>query len=98
MRNYEKEVSIKLLEIMTSESVEKIVLMDLFFQNYPSQLSNQDKAKVKKYLIELIQYLETQGVIESNYQYIHQGKFIQTKQLTTQLISEGFVIYEIIII
>jgi predicted transcriptional regulator YheO len=55
----------KLLEIITSETVEKIVLMDPFFKSYPAKLNNQNKTKVKRYFIELVQYLEKQGVIQS---------------------------------
>jgi predicted transcriptional regulator YheO len=55
----------KLLEIITSETVEKIVLMDPFFNSYPAKLNNQNKTKVKRYFIELVQYLEKQGVIQS---------------------------------
>lgn len=94
MGKHEKQVAVKLIQIITSESIQKIVFMEKFFESYPARLNHQNKSKIKRYLIELVNYLQEQRVIESKYQYIYQGNFIHTKQLTTRLISEGFVIYE----
>jgi hypothetical protein len=74
--------------------VEKIFLIEEFFQNYSSTLTNQQKTNIKGYFIELIQILEKNGMIESNYKIIVNGKFYEIDQFTSQNISEGFIIYE----
>lgn len=65
-----------------------------FFQHYPSSLSNQQKSKIRHYFIELIEHLDTRKIIQSNYKYISKNIYYSTNKLTSENITEGFVIYE----
>ena len=82
------------MQILYSESVEKIFPIKEFLETYPSVLSNYHKTKIKKYFIQLIQKLEEQQFIESNYKIISKGKVYDIDRLTPTNISEGFVAYE----
>jgi len=69
----ELEVRIKFIEVFSSVNVEKIFIIKDFFQNYPSALSNQQKAKMKRYFIQLVKVFEQDHLIESNYNIISNG-------------------------
>lgn len=88
------EVQFYLIQVFSSVDIEKRFLIKEFFQDYSSTITNQQKTTIKKYFIELVQVLEQSNLIESNYKYFLDGKIIQTDQLTTNNISEGFIIYE----
>jgi len=84
----------KVMQILYSESVEKIFPIKEFLETYPLVLSNSHKTKIKKYFIQLIQKLEEQQFIESNYKIISKGKVSDIDRLTPINISEGFITYE----
>ena len=94
LTKHELVVYYKVMQILYSESVEKIFPIKEFLETYPSVLSNYHKTKIKKYFIQLIQKLEEQQFIESNYKIISNGHYYPTKEFNTRDISEGFVIYE----
>lgn len=87
-------VQFKMIQTFSSVEIEKIFLIQQFFQDYPSALSNQRKAQMKQYFIELVQILQEYDLIETNYKVISNGKAHSTDQLNTANISEGFIIYE----
>jgi hypothetical protein len=78
--------------------IEKTILVTQFLENYPSVLNNSQKTKIKQYFIELVQILKENNLIESNYKIIYKGKFYPVDQLTIKNISEGFMIYEKLLI
>ena len=94
LTKYELEVRFKLFQVFTSVSIEKEIYLEDFFKSYPSVLNNQQKTKLKKCFIELVQILENSGLIESKYKIIFKGILHETQTLTSRNISEGFVIYE----
>ena len=49
---------------------------------------------MKNDFIQLVKVLQDLNLIEDNYKIIWNGSFCDTKQLTTNNISEGFIIYE----
>lgn len=91
---YKFEVQSKMIQTFSSVEIEKIFLIQQFFQDYPSVLSNQQKTKMKKYFIELVQILQENHLIETNSKIISNGKAHSTDQLTITNILEGFIIYE----
>ena len=88
------EVQYKIVQVFSTVNIEKTFLVEEFLDNYPSILSNQQKTKIKKYFIDVIQIFEKYKLIEPNYKIIVNGKYHQTDQLTPHNISEGFIIYE----
>lgn len=95
-------VSFEVLKVFSSVEVGKHFQIKAFFQNYLTGLSNQQKTKMKNYFIKLVKVLKEHGLIESYCQIISNGsKYFVTsmskiEELTSQKISEGFVIYETI--
>jgi hypothetical protein len=87
-------VRLKLIQIFTSISIEKIIDIKSFFHSYSSALNNQQKTKIKRDFIQLIEVLEKHQLIESKYKIISKGRFLDTPELTVRNISEGFVVYE----
>jgi len=49
---------------------------------------------MKGYFIELVKVLQHHNLIEDNYKIIWNGSFCDTKQLNTNNISDGFIIFE----
>lgn len=94
LTKHELVVYYKIMQILYSEGVEKIFPIKDFLDTYPSALSNYHKTKIKKYFIELIQKLEKQKFIESNYKIISKGKVYNIDRLNPINISEGFIAYE----
>jgi hypothetical protein len=90
----ELEVRLKLIQIFTSVSIEKVIDIKSFFNSYSSTLSNQQKTKIKKSFLELIKVLEEHQLIESKYKIISKGRFLDASELTIKNISEGFIFYE----
>jgi len=90
----ELEVRLKLIQMFTSVSIEKVIDIKSFLKSYSSTLSNQQKTKIKKSFIELIKVLEDHQLIESKYKILSEGRFLHASELTTKNISEGFIFYE----
>ena len=49
---------------------------------------------MKRTFIQLVKLFEEHSLIESNYTIISDGKVYHTDQLTSNNISEGFIVYE----
>ena len=94
LTKYEFEVQFKVIQVFNSVDIEKIFFIKDFFQNYPSTLTNQQKTKIKKYFIQLVQIFEEHQLIDSNYKILSGGKVYHTDQLTPRNIVEGFIVYE----
>ena len=94
LTKHELEVRVKFFKTFGSINTEKIFLIQDFFQSYKSILSNQQKTKMKKDFIELVEVLQHYDLIEDNYKIISNGNFCATKQLNANNISEGFIIFE----
>jgi len=94
LKKDEFEVQVQVFKIFSSENIEKVFLIQEFFQNYTSRLSNQQKTKMKEHFIQSIKLFQQYDLIENNYKIISNGFFLDTDVLTISNISEGFVIYE----
>lgn len=94
LKKDEFEVQVQVFKIFSSENIEKVFLIQEFFQNYTSRLSNQQKTKMKEHFIQSIKLFQQYDLIENNYKIISNGFFLDTDALTITNISEGFVIYE----
>ena len=94
LTKHEFEVQFQVIQVFSSVDVEKTFSIKDFFQNYPSTLNNQQKTKIKKYFIQLIQIFEEHGLVDSNYKIISHGKVYDTDKLTSTNISEGFIVHE----
>jgi hypothetical protein len=71
------EVQFKIIQTFSSVEIEKIFLIQEFFQDYPSGLSNQQKTTMKEYFIELVQILEDYSIIDTHYKKFPRTSFIQ---------------------
>lgn len=49
---------------------------------------------MKNYFIECLQQYKEHKLIDENYKIISKGKAYSTKELTSKVISEGFIVYE----
>ena len=94
MTKHEVEVQFKVIQVFSYVDLEKIFFVKDFFQNYSSTISNQQKTKMKKYFIQAIKTYQEYGLIDSKYKIISNASFYDTEELTTNNISEGFVVYE----
>jgi len=90
----EFNVQFEVIQTFSSISVEKIFYIEEFIKNYPAKLNNQRITFIKHYFIEIMELFQEQKLIESNYKILSNGKFYNQTKLTTQNISEGFVVYE----
>jgi hypothetical protein len=82
------------MQVFSSVDIEKRFLIREFLQNYPSALNNQQKTKIKNYFIRLIQMYQEEEWLDSDYKIISDGKVSDTDQLTSNNISEGFIVFE----
>lgn len=92
------ETQFKVIQTFSSIDVEKVFNIEEFFEKYPSVLSNSQKTRIKKYFIELIQILEKNQLIKSKFKVIDGHKLVEVEQLVPNKISQGFVVYEKLII
>ena len=67
----EFEVQFHFIQVFSSIDLEKTYFIKDFFQNYPSALNNQQKTKIKKYFIRLIQMFERYELIAPDYKIIY---------------------------
>ena len=89
------EVRFKFIQVFSSINIEKVFWVQEFIS---SKVSNQRKTTIKKYFIEVIQLLQKYDLIENNYKYISQGNVYKTPKLDVKNISEGFILYEKLVI
>ena len=94
LTKHEFQVQFKVIQVFSSVDIEKSFSIKEFFQNYPSTLTNQQKTKIKKYFIRLIQMFQEYELLDPDYKIISNGKLYDTDQLTSNNISEGFIVYE----
>ena len=94
LNTHELEVSVKVIQVFSSLSIEKDFYIENFFNTYKSTLSNQQRTKIKIYFIKLVQVLQEADLIEPYYRVINEGLFLKTDKLTSTNISEGFRLYE----
>ena len=87
-------VQFQVFQTFSSISLEKTFLIQEFLDNYPSILSNQQKTKIKRAFIQLVELLKEKELVEENYKIILNEDFHPADKLITQNISKGFVIYE----
>jgi hypothetical protein len=91
-------VRFELFKAYNSIEIEKTIMINEFIDGYPSVLNNSRKTNIKQSFIELVQILKENNLIEANYKIIRNGQFYSTDKLTIHNISEGFVIYEKLLI
>jgi len=91
---YQFDVQFKVIQVFSSINIMKEFFIKEFLDSYPSVLSNQQRTKIKRSFIQLIQILEEYDLIENNYKIISNASFYDTQELTTSNISEGFGVYE----
>lgn len=94
LTKHELDVQFEFIQVFSSINLEKTFYIKEFLDSYSATLSNQDKTIIKNYFIQLIKVFEEYDLIESNYKIISNGKVYDTDQLTSQNISEGFIVTE----
>lgn len=88
------EVRFEVIKVFSSVDIDKEFFIKKFLDSYPSVISNQRIANIKRYFIELVKVLQEYDLIESNYKIISDGYYHSVQELNIQNISEGFVLYE----
>lgn len=63
LAKHEFEVVFEAVQVLTSENLEKVFLIEEYFKNYPSILSNSEKTKIKNYFIKIIEKLKEKDLI-----------------------------------
>jgi hypothetical protein len=86
LTKYELEVGVKFIQTFNSISVEKDFYIEDFFNTYPSTLSNQQRTKIKKSFIELVEIIQDADLIEPNYKIMSNGLFFKTDRLNAEII------------
>ena len=94
MTKHEVEVQFKVIQVFSSVNIAKTFWIKDFFEDYSVKLTNQQKTKMKNYFIECLQQYKKHGLIDETYKIISKGKAYSTKELTSKVISEGFIVYE----
>lgn len=87
-------VQFEVLQIFSSQTVEKTFDVKGFIENYPSVLSNQGVRQIKQYFIDSVNLLQRNNLIQPTFKVFRNRNIEYVDQLTTQNISEGFIIYE----
>lgn len=85
LTKHEVEVQFKIIQVFSSVNIAKTFWINDFFEDYPVKLTNQQKTKMKKYFIECLQEYQ---------KHIVKGRIYSTKELSSKVISEGFIVYE----
>ena len=91
---YEFDVRFKVLQVFSSVNIQKEFFIQEFLDSYPSVLSNQQKTNIKKYFIQTVNILKNSDLIESKFKILLNGFLHDVKELNTNNISEGFILYE----
>lgn len=91
---YKFSTLFKSIKCFNSPNLEKRIYVKQFMKDYPSTLSNQNVRRMKTLFLEAIEILEDNQLIESRFKVFCNGKLKSVEKLTTQNISEGFLIYE----
>lgn len=91
---YAFEVQFQIIQTFSSIGIEKVFLVQEFFNRYPSVIPNHTITKIKREFLLWVETLEEFDLIEKKYKIIQKGQYYSVSQLTTENISEGFVLYE----
>ena len=92
------EVQVHVIRTFSSFDTQKIFYVEEFLQAYPSTLNNQQITSVKRYFIKLMEIFEEHQLIESSYQVILDDKLYHVDKLLTNNISQGFIVFEKLLI
>ncbi len=92
------EVQVHVIHTFSSFDTQKIFYVEEFLQAYPSTLNNQQITSVKRYFIQLMEIFEEHQLIESSYQVILDDKLYHVDKLLTNNISQGFIVFEKLLI
>ena len=92
------EVQVHVIRTFSSFDTQKVFYLKEFLQAYPSTLNNQQITSVKRYFIQLMEIFEEHQLIESSYQVILDDKVYHVDKLLTNNISQGFIVFEKLLI
>jgi hypothetical protein len=65
----------EVIKVFSSVDIEKEFFIKKFLDSYPSVISNQRIANIKRYFIELVKVLQEYDLIESNYKIMSDGYY-----------------------
>ncbi|MFT5791644.1 MAG: hypothetical protein ACI9LI_000981 [Saprospiraceae bacterium] len=91
---HEVEVQLRFIQVFASKGIKKTFYIKEFLEHFPSALNGKKKSQIKKYFIRLVEIFRETNLIQSNYKIISRGQEIETNELNSKKISEGFIIYE----
>ena len=94
LKNYQFSVRLWFVQIFSSVNVEKVFLIENFFNSHRSVLSNGQKMLVKQEFVELVKLFHRSKLIEPRYKTLVEGSPSSVLKLTPHNIANGFVIYE----
>jgi len=94
LTKHQFEVQFHVIWTFSSVDIQKTFYLKEFLQAYPSTLNNQQITNIKRYFIQLMKILEKHQLIESSYQVIVNDKAYHADKLTPKNISEGFIVFE----
>ena len=94
LQNYQFSVRLWFVQIFSSADVEKVFLVENFFNSHRSALSNGQKMLVRQELVELVNLFHRSKLIEPRYKILVEGSPLSVSRLTRHNIVNGFVIYE----
>lgn len=92
----EFDITFEVLKIYSSVSIEKKFYIKKFLSPY--HISNQRVTNMKRIFIKLVKVFEEHNLIESDYPILSDEYSYSVKKLTTNNISQGFIIYEKLLI
>jgi hypothetical protein len=87
-------VQFEVIQIFSSQTIEKRFDVKRFIENYPSVLSNQGVRQIKQYFIDSVNLLQSNNLIQPTFKVFRNRKIESVDQLTITNISEGFILYE----
>ena len=98
LTKHQFEVQFHVIRTFSSLDIQKTFYFKEFLQAYPSTLNNQQITSVKRYFIQLMEIFEEHELIESSYQVILDDKLYHVDKLLTNNISQGFIVFEKLLI
>jgi len=94
LKNYQFSARLWFVQIFSSVHVEKVFIIENFFNSHNSALSNGQKMLVRQELVELVKLFHRSKLIEPRYKILVEGSPLSVSRLTRHNIVNGFVIYE----
>ena len=98
LTKHQFEVQFHVIRTFSSLDIQKTFYFKEFLQAYPSVLNNQQKASIKRYFIQLMEIFEEHKLIESSYQVLVDDKVYHVDKLLPNNISQGFIVFEKLLI